>query len=187
MEKTFYMVYVDGQGAPTYKHETKESAENEAKRLAKKLRKSTYVLESKDKYKDNNIETMRDACKFLGINTPMFHHHPIAITKNTMTDIPSKHQEAVFALIKLFVIAEAWNKIDGFKPDFSNPEQYKYFPWFKYDSNTAGFVCSTYHATASANVGSRLCFKTSERAEQFGKQYIADWNKVLLLDENLPF
>ena len=57
-----------------------------------------------------------------------------------VTDINPKHIEALIALNKLFTIAQAWNKEDGFVPDFSDWEQAKWFPWFKYDKDAAGFV-----------------------------------------------
>ena len=93
------------------------------------------------------------------------------------------HQKALLALEKLIVIAEAWNKQDGFVPDFSNDDQYKYYPWFKYDHHTTGFAyTNTFHTTSFAHaiVGSRLCFKTEERAKQFGEQFIDLWNDFLL-------
>ena len=93
------------------------------------------------------------------------------------------HLHALLALNKLFTIAEAWNKADGFVPDFSDWEQDKWFPWFVYDNDAAGFVFANANSTAtcaSANIGSRLCFKTSERAAQFGKQFIDLYNKVFL-------
>jgi hypothetical protein len=47
MENTsFYMVFVEGQQTPTYKHTSLESAENEAKRLARTLKKKAIVLAS---------------------------------------------------------------------------------------------------------------------------------------------
>lgn len=100
-----------------------------------------------------------------------------------VTDINPKHIEALIALNKLFTIAQAWNKEDGFVPDFSDLEQDKWFPWFVYDKDAAGFVyASTYSAPASAGAyfGSRLCFKSSERAAQFGKQFADLYNKVFL-------
>lgn len=100
-----------------------------------------------------------------------------------VTDINPKHIKALIALNELFTIAEAWNKEDGFVPDFSDGEQDKWFPWFMYDKDAAGFVCAnTYYtsASANANIGSRLCFKTSERAEQFGKQFAHLYNKIFL-------
>ena len=93
------------------------------------------------------------------------------------------HLDALIALNELFTIAEAWNKEDGFIPDFSDWEQDKWFPWFKYDKDVAEFVCAdTINAAtaASAHLGSRLCFKTSDRAEQFGKQFADLYNKVFL-------
>lgn len=93
------------------------------------------------------------------------------------------HVEALIALNELFTIAEAWNKADDFVPDFSNGNQDKWFPWFYYDKDAAGFVyaCTPYTPSyTNANVGSRLCFKTANRARQFGKQFIELWNKVLL-------
>ena len=94
-----------------------------------------------------------------------------------------KHKEALIAINQLFTIADAWNNADGFVPDFSDCSQDKFFPWFKYDKDAAGFVCAdTYNAptAAGASIGSRLCFKTRERAAQFGKQFIELYNKVFL-------
>ena len=98
-------------------------------------------------------------------------------------ELNPKHIEALIALNRLFTIAEAWNKEDGFVPDFSNGNQCKYFPWFIYNNAAAGFVCAYTHYSpvyASAYLGSRLCFKTSERAAQFGKQFADLYNKVFL-------
>ena len=100
-----------------------------------------------------------------------------------VTDINPKHIEALIALNKLFTIAQAWNKEDGFVPDFSDWEQDKWFPWFVYDKYAAGFVYATTHhspTAALAGLGSRLCFKWSARAAQFGKQFADLYNKVLL-------
>lgn len=100
-----------------------------------------------------------------------------------VTDINPKHIEALIALNELFTIAQAWNKEDGFVPDFSDWHQDKWFPWFKYDMDAAGFVFahSSYTATnAHALIGSRLCFKSSARAAQFGKQFADLYNKVFL-------
>lgn len=97
-----------------------------------------------------------------------------------------KHKEALIAINQLFTIAEAWNNADGFVPDFSDWNQKKWYPWFKYYKDAAGFVCTTANYTpayASAYLGSRLCFKTSERAAQFGKQFEELYNKVFLINK----
>ena len=89
-------------------------------------------------------------------------------------EINPKHIEALVALNRLFTIAEAWNKADNFVPDFSNFKEDKYFPWFEYDRKAARFV-SAYASYAPsyvlASFGCRLCFKTRDRATQFGKQF----------------
>lgn len=103
--------------------------------------------------------------------------------RHFVTDINPKHIEALIALNELFTIAQAWNKEDGFVPDFSDWEQNKWYPWFVYDKDAAGFVCArTANAPASANaiIGSRLCFKSSARATQFGKQFADLYNKIFL-------
>lgn len=100
-----------------------------------------------------------------------------------VTDINPKHIEALIALNELFTIAQAWNKEDGFVPDFSDWKQDKWFPWFMYNKDAAGFVyANTPYApsSASASVGSRLCFKSPTRAAQFGKQFTDLFNKVFL-------
>lgn len=103
--------------------------------------------------------------------------------KRLVTDNNPKHINALIALNKLFTIAEAWNKEDGFVSDFLDWEQDKWYPWFRYDNDVVGFVyasTSNAPATAYAFIGSRLCFKTSERAAQFGRQFVDLYNKVFL-------
>lgn len=100
-----------------------------------------------------------------------------------VTDINPKHIKALIALNKLFTIAQAWNKEDGFVPNFSDWNQNKWFPWFKYDDDAAGFVCADTNnapSVAAASFGSRLCFKSSTRAAQFGKQFADLYNKIFL-------
>lgn len=42
--KIFFMIYLEDGGAPTYKHESLASAEQEARRLAKKTGRKAYIL-----------------------------------------------------------------------------------------------------------------------------------------------
>ena len=98
-------------------------------------------------------------------------------------ELNPKHIESLVALNRLFTIADAWNKEDGFVPDFSDWRQTKWFPWFKYNKDAAGFVFvhTNYTPTyAATHLGSRICFKTRDRAEQFGKQFAELYNKVFL-------
>lgn len=110
----------------------------------------------------------------------------LADVARLVQDVNPNHIKALVALNELFTIAEAWNKADNFVPDFSDTSQSKYFPWFVYDKGSAGFVSAdTYYAPSStgAYIGSRLCFKTRNRAIQFGKQFVGLYNQVFLLNK----
>ena len=110
----------------------------------------------------------------------------LADVTHLVQDVNPKHIKALIALNELFTIAQAWNKADDFVHDFSNSMQDKWFPWFVYDKGVAGFVCASANTTpsyASANFGSLLCFKTRNRAIQFGKQFVGLYNQVFLLDK----
>lgn len=108
---------------------------------------------------------------------------PLDGVTNLVKDLNPRHLNALAALNKLFSIADAWNKADGFVPDFSDSSQYKYFPWFVYDKDAAGFVYANTTNAAShayALFGSRLCFKTANRARQFGEKFADLYNQVFL-------
>lgn len=115
------------------------------------------------------------SCKFLGISDEF------------AFDCADDHIKAIQSLYMLVIIAQAWNKIDGFTPDWSDGRQLKYFPWFAYIENkgNAGFVCATTDSAASANagVGSRFCFKSSNRARQFGEMFTDLFNDFLLFNK----
>ena len=100
-----------------------------------------------------------------------------------LRELNPRHIDALIALNELFTIADAWNKADGFVPDFSDNDQHKYFPWFAYDKDAARFsqngsMSSAYASTFCA----RLCFKTAKRAMQFGLRFAGLFNKFLMLD-----
>ena len=145
-----------------------------------------FVLEEVECNEVNEVITdFESARKVLGLkpNDYTLCEHLHKFIAQFITVINPKHINALVALNKLFTIAEAWNKEDGFVPDFSDCKQNKWFPWFKYDKDAAGFVYAGTNCTAthvSAHFGPRLCFKTPERAEQFGKQFIDLWNEVFI-------
>ena len=98
-------------------------------------------------------------------------------------ELNPRHVEALIALNELFTIAEAWNKADGFVPDFSDNDQRKFFSWFKYDKDVAQFSQNGSMSSAYASVFcARLCFKTADRAMQFGLRFAGLFNKFLILD-----
>ena len=116
--------------------------------------------------------TFSDACKFLGIT-----EGTIALKGDNGI------AKSAVAFYKLAIIAKAWNKNDGFVPDFSNIDQSKHFPWFLYRTEHAGFVCtgtSSSASSASSAIGSRLCFASSATAQKFGETFTALYNEMFL-------
>lgn len=153
-----------------------------------------FVLEEVEcKYVNEVITDFDSAIKYLVVNTnddfivdkERFSKSVVKIKKaeKLIKELNPKHIEALVALNRLFTIAEAWNKGDEFVPDFSNWNQAKWYPWFGYNKDAAEFACTgslNAPSTAHASSGSRLCFKTEERARQFGEQFIELYNKVFL-------
>ena len=90
-----------------------------------------------------------------------------------------KHISKLEALNQLIILAEAWNKFDEFKPDWEDTNQCKYYPLFEFIDGGFEFsyVCST--RFISDPHMSNFSFKTPERAEQFGKQFIELFRIVL--------
>lgn len=147
-----------------------------------------FILEEVECGDINEVITdFESAREMLGLKALGFLNKFDDVTK-LISDINPKHIKALIALNELFTIAEAWNKEDGFVPDFSDMEQDRWFPLFKYKKDATGLVFA-YPSNAWSCmltdeyvviVGSRICFKTFERAEQFGKQFEDLYNKVFL-------
>jgi hypothetical protein len=159
------------------------SYNNESRDVDSHLSPFDFILEEVECGDINEVITdFESARETLGLKALGFLNKFDDVTK-LISDINPKHIEALIALNKLFTIAQAWNKEDEFVPDFSDWEQGKWFPWFEYNKNVAGFVYATTGNTPTTGhtlIGSRLCFKTSARAAQFGKQFADLYNKVFL-------
>ena len=147
------------------------------------------VVEVEEKKEDNDIEKdfedAREKLDSFNVTSDEAAKHFDSLAQLIRNANP-RHIKALIALNKLFTIAEKWNKEDGFVPDFSNKGQWKYFPWFKYEGEAAGFVSANTYNTASyayALIGSRLCFKSESRAEEFGKKYVDLYNEIFLLND----
>lgn len=120
----------------------------------------------------DRVKSFEDACQVLGISTNV----------PEVKGLPRKHQKAIIANYKLIVIAEALN--EGWKPNWQDSDEYKYYPWFDM-SNPAGVGYSHTHYAASytyAHFGSRLCLKNRELAIYFGQTFTDLFNDSLLLN-----
>lgn len=101
------------------------------------------------------IKSYEGACKVLGVQP---------ISENAVAAFPAEDRKSMLAYHKLTIITRAIN--GGWKPDWDNTNQYKYYPIFYYEN--AGLSCADTYYTASttaAYVGSRLCFQTKAMSD----------------------
>ena len=122
------------------------------------------------------IKTFEEACAKLGLD-------PANLPDFSM--MPEKHRAALTAHSKLIIIAEALN--DGWQPDWSNDDEYKYWPYFEitadkdqpsgFGFSLTGFVrWYTY-----ASVGSRLCYSSRELARYAGETFVDLYRAYFLI------
>lgn len=120
------------------------------------------------------IKTFEDACNKLGIET----------TLPDLSAIPEESRKPLIANYKLTIIYKAIN--NGWKPNWGNSNEYKYFPWLSVLSSGFGFDLSGYDCTDTyTSVGSRLCTDTSEKALYIAEQFEAEYKDYLLTGLNL--
>lgn len=81
------------------------------------------------------------------------------------------------ALYKMEVITEALN--EGWKADWDNSDENKYYPYFIMSPSSFAFYDS-YYVLAFADAGSwsRLCYKTRGLAEYSDKKFIDIWKDI---------
>jgi hypothetical protein len=119
------------------------------------------------------IKTFEDAYKHLGLD-------PAKLPD--VSDIPEEFRKPVIAGFKLMIIYQAIN--NGWKPDWSNYSQGKYYLWFEILSSGFGFSCTSYlYDGTRTTVSSRLCTDTSEKALYIGKQFEAEYKDYFLFSE----
>lgn len=123
----------------------------------------------------DRVKTYEDACKVLGVE-------PI----NEQNAKAQGFRSDEIARRKLETIAAALN--EGWKPDWNNTDQYKYYPYFYIQENakgkgSAGLSCADAHCTAAyttARIGSRLCFYASRLARYAGNQFTDLYEQILI-------
>lgn len=163
--KCEYELYVNGYRLVGVEHKTLEDYKGLIPTLNIKNGDSVEIKELKTVYtkvgKDVNeeIDSYEKALKYIRSN---------------------KISKASMAIGKLLTISEAWNKADGFVVDWDSSEQLIYVPSFRYVDGAFVFLNTPCYTLNYLEASCRICFKTSERAEQFGRQFIDLWNDFLL-------
>lgn len=123
----------------------------------------------------DRVKTYEDACKVLGVE-------PI----NEQNAKAQGFRSDEIARRKLETIAAALN--EGWKPDWNNTNQYKYYPYFYIQENakgkgSAGLSCASSvdaATAATALFGSRLCFYASRLARYAGNQFTDLYEQILI-------
>jgi hypothetical protein len=127
-----------------------------------------------------NIKTFEEACKSKKINPRSLKSNLSALQAVLLFFFPKKkkHIKAVIAFTKLIIIAEVLN--DGWKPNWKESNQYKWYPWFRMDAPGFRFNGADCRYSGS-NVGSRLCFRDEASAEFVGKQFKSLYQDLMVL------
>lgn len=155
------------------------------------------LIDEPEKDVRKRIKTFEDACHEIGIDAEAWNRDKISLGL----------EPDVLAFLKLRIIVKALN--EGWEPRFTEDEC-RYYPWFilytgeeynKLDEEEKSRVVfrSHYYAyalggvsfayayadssAASAVIGVRLAFKTSELAAYCGRQFLDIWADFVFLPE----
>ncbi len=129
--------------------------------------------QDKAEFDFRTIKTFEDACKKEGIDPEQLPE---------LAKMPEEFVKPLIAAYKLMVIFKAIN--NGWRPDWSNYDQGKYFPWFGVLSSGFGFGHSYYgYVRSDADVGSRLCTDSSEKAPYIAEQFQDEYKDFFLYPE----
>lgn len=123
------------------------------------------------------LKTFEDACQVENLD-------PKTVIPD-FSSYPKQDQKAMVAHAKLVIIARAANRLanDGeeWAPDWSNYDQWKYYPWFEMRGSSGFRFHAHAHWYANSHVGSRLCFISREVAIHVGKQFEPLYKDYFLL------
>ena len=134
----------------------------EMEKLGKRYNPETFKVEDIEKDISEIVTDENSARDYLGL-----------------TPFEGLFYEKSYALTQLMTIAKAWNAFDEFKPDWANREQEKHYPRFEFKNGKFEFSYAGFARFSSDTHASIFSFKTPERAEQFGKQFIDLFRIVL--------
>lgn len=94
--------------------------------------------------------------------------------------VPEQHIEAVKSIINLFVAHDAVNP--DFQPDFNNPDQGKYNPYFYgFSPSGASFSYDGYaYGHSNSRVGSRLVSESRVASKQIKNLFEDDYKNFMV-------
>lgn len=117
------------------------------------------------------VRNFNDICEIAGVN-PNDYTLPRNASDDEISDM---------AYDKIKLIVKTLN--EGWKPNWRDENEYKYYPYFRFDKSAGRFSYYAYHCHAvGSDVGSRLVFKSQKLAEFAGKLFIEIYNEYMLLN-----
>jgi hypothetical protein len=155
-------VYYYGSFALGFK--TEELAEYAGKTFIEQYNKWLIIPKSESKLIEEvnyrEIKTMSDVYKINGI---------------TKLTTPPETKERYYE--DLILISKALN--GNWQPDWSNSNEYKYFPYFTSASVLRFSGTHYFYGHTDSNFGSCLCFKNEKLAKYAGKKFIEQYEKIM--------
>lgn len=119
----------------------------------------------RNKKMKTKIKNFDDVLNYHGITAEEFAKRTEGLTPDTV------------AYEQLKLIVSAYN--ENVKLDFSNYDQVKYDPWFRY-SASGGFSCNDYaYGWTTSLVGSRLCFLDLDNLKDAVEKFKDVYNQYL--------
>jgi len=135
--------------------------------------KTKKAIKSTQEFDYRTIKSFEDACKKENVD-------PEKLPDVSM--IPEEFRKAIINAYKLMIVFKAIN--NGWRPDWSKSNQWKYYPWYSVLSSGFGFDSSYYYFTFTYSfVGSRLCTDTSAKALYIARQFEPEYRDFLLYSE----
>jgi hypothetical protein len=140
----------------------KECTESGKKLLEDKFGKEAFI------YDWTSIKTFEQACEIQGVDPESI--FPYKTPKNG-------DELSLNAHAKLIVIARAINH--NVEPNWDDQNEYKYYPYFDMRSGVGFSLSFCGYCYSSTYVGSRLSFRTREKAEYAGKQFLEIYKDLI--------
>ena len=121
---------------------------------------TTKNVKKVQKFDFRTIKTFEDACKKTGTN-------PLYLPD--LASVEEEFRKPMIAYYKLLIVYKAIS--NGWRPDWNNYSQWKYYPWFRVLSSGFGFSDSNYnYDNTNTNVSSHLCRLRQHKPCPHGKK-----------------
>lgn len=112
----------------------------------------------------DRVKTFEDACRVAGTAVA------------NVINMDDSADEIAYKQLK--VIAAALN--EGWKPDWTNESEEKWYPWMEYKAGSGFSLHYVYYDYTNSRVPSRLCFKNAELAKYAATQFRDIYNEYFL-------